>query len=225
MGTSRTTTRKLPTSLLPGQSQRGLSAVNRTVTRNKSASLRMVGPGSGYRHTMVSPLAEFLCPPGFAGPSGLRAIAREGSALSEAARFVRRSRDDRHRRDAQPWAARTAARDLQPVVLVPGFMAGDASLALMARHLREVGHRTYRSRMHANVGCTQAAGESLERRIEASRSSATARSPSSATASAACWPAASRPAGPTSSTASSPSAARSSRRAPPTSCCCGTSRC
>lgn len=116
---------------------------------------------------MVSPLAEFLCPPGFAGPSGLRAIAREGSALSEAARFVRRSRDDRHRRDAQPWAARTTARDLQPVVLVPGFMAGDASLALMARHLREVGHRTYRSRMHANVGCTQAAGESLERRIEA----------------------------------------------------------
>ncbi|MGZ4438186.1 MAG: esterase/lipase family protein [Nocardioides sp.] len=116
---------------------------------------------------MVTPLAEFLCPPGFAGPTGLRAIAREGSALQEAARFVRHTRSARRARDAQPWATRTPERDLQPVVLIPGFMAGDASLGLMARHLRDVGHRTYRSRMHANVGCTQAAGEALERRIEA----------------------------------------------------------
>jgi pimeloyl-ACP methyl ester carboxylesterase len=46
-------------------------------------------------------------------------------------------------------------------------MAGDSSLGLMARHLRRLGYRTYRSLMHANVGCTQAASDTLERRIEA----------------------------------------------------------
>lgn len=38
---------------------------------------------------------------------------------------------------------------------------------MMARHLRAQGFRTYRSTMHANVGCTQAASYSLERRVEA----------------------------------------------------------
>ncbi len=52
-------------------------------------------------------------------------------------------------------------------MLVPGFMAGDSSLVLMARHLRRLGFRTYRSTMHANVGCTQEASYALERRIEA----------------------------------------------------------
>jgi pimeloyl-ACP methyl ester carboxylesterase len=53
------------------------------------------------------------------------------------------------------------------VVLVPGFMAGDTSLWLMARYLRRHGYRTYRSTMRVNVGCTQEASRSLERRIEA----------------------------------------------------------
>jgi pimeloyl-ACP methyl ester carboxylesterase len=52
------------------------------------------------------------------------------------------------------------------VVLVPGFMAGDWSMGMLARHLRTVGYRTYRSTMHANVGCTQEAAHALERRIE-----------------------------------------------------------
>jgi pimeloyl-ACP methyl ester carboxylesterase len=52
-------------------------------------------------------------------------------------------------------------------VLVPGFMAGDGTLALMAQHLRGLGHRTYRSSMHANVGCTMAASDALEARLEA----------------------------------------------------------
>jgi pimeloyl-ACP methyl ester carboxylesterase len=115
---------------------------------------------------MVSPLAPFLCPPGFAGPSGLRALAREGSALGEAARFVRHRAQQRKDRRAQAYATRVPERNLEPVVLVPGFMAGDSTLSLMARHLRHLGHRTYRSTMHANVGCTMAALESLERRIE-----------------------------------------------------------
>lgn len=116
---------------------------------------------------MASPLGAFLCPPGFAGPTGLRALARETSAVVEAAHYMRRQRGERRTRRSTPYASRTPERGLGPVVLVPGFMAGDGTLSLMARHLRRAGHRTYRSTMHANVGCTQEASESLERRIEA----------------------------------------------------------
>ncbi|HET9858910.1 MAG TPA: alpha/beta fold hydrolase [Nocardioidaceae bacterium] len=116
---------------------------------------------------MGSPLGAFLCPPGYAGPSGLRAIARESSAVVEAARLVRRTACDRvHRRDT-PYAGSRPTRSLDPVVLVPGFMAGDTTLLLMSRHLRRLGYRTYRSTMHANVGCTQEASYALERRVEA----------------------------------------------------------
>jgi pimeloyl-ACP methyl ester carboxylesterase len=51
-------------------------------------------------------------------------------------------------------------------VLVPGFLAGDASLALMAAHLRAHGYRTYRSHIRANIGCTLDAAAQLERRLE-----------------------------------------------------------
>jgi pimeloyl-ACP methyl ester carboxylesterase len=53
-----------------------------------------------------------------------------------------------------------------PVILVPGFMAGDATLLLLSRHLRRIGYRTYRSRIRANVGCTAKAAAALEQRIE-----------------------------------------------------------
>jgi pimeloyl-ACP methyl ester carboxylesterase len=115
---------------------------------------------------MDSPIGSFLCPPGFAGPRGVAAIVREGSAVTEAARYVRRSAARRlHRRDVA-YALRSPEHALEPVVLVPGFMAGDGTLGLMSRHLRGLGYRTYRSMMHANVGCTAAASEALERRIE-----------------------------------------------------------
>lgn len=115
---------------------------------------------------MESPLGTFLCPPGYAGPRGLRAIAREGSAVTEAARFVGRGARDRLGRGLRPTSRPAPDPDQAPVVLIPGFLAGDGSLTLMARHLRSRGHRTYRSAMHANVGCTQAATEALERRVE-----------------------------------------------------------
>jgi pimeloyl-ACP methyl ester carboxylesterase len=115
---------------------------------------------------MDTPLGTFLCPPGFAGPTGLRAIAREGSVASEAARFVRRSAHDRLHRRRTPYALRAPEHALEPVVLVPGFLAGDGTLGLMSRQLRSLGHRTYRSLMHANVGCTREASETLEQRIE-----------------------------------------------------------
>jgi triacylglycerol lipase len=116
---------------------------------------------------MASPLGSFLCPPGYSGPRGVRAIARETRVIGEAARFARRSASDRVSRRHTPYALRAPERGLEPVVLVPGFLAGDGSLGLMARHLRALGYRTYRSTMHANVGCTQTASEALERRIEA----------------------------------------------------------
>ena len=48
---------------------------------------------------------------------------------------------------------------LDPVVLVPGFMAGDGTLRAMSRYLRSLGFRTYRSQIQANVGCTREAAD------------------------------------------------------------------
>ena len=53
-----------------------------------------------------------------------------------------------------------------PVLLVPGFMAGDGSLGLMRRALVQQGFRAYRSQIHANVGCTLDAAAQLEVRLE-----------------------------------------------------------
>src|SRR3954466_15998755 len=118
---------------------------------------------------MLSPLGSFLCPPGYAGPR-LGAIVREGSAMTEAARFVRRSAQDRVPCRERTDAARTPECGLEPVVLVPGFLAGDGTLTLMSRHLRRLGYRTYRSTMRANVGCTQQAAEALKQRAQANAS-------------------------------------------------------
>jgi triacylglycerol lipase len=54
----------------------------------------------------------------------------------------------------------------QPVLLVPGFLAGDESLALMTRWLRRTGHHTSRAGMRLNVGCSGAAVDRLEERLE-----------------------------------------------------------
>ena len=54
----------------------------------------------------------------------------------------------------------------QPVLLIPGFMAGDPSLSLMANWLRRTGHRPSRAGMLANVDCSGAAVDRLERRLE-----------------------------------------------------------
>lgn len=59
-----------------------------------------------------------------------------------------------------------ARSDGRPVLLVPGFLAGDASLGLMAGWLARLGYRPCRAGMRANVDCTERAVERLERRIE-----------------------------------------------------------
>jgi triacylglycerol lipase len=54
----------------------------------------------------------------------------------------------------------------RPALLIPGFLAGDGSLALMADWLRRAGYRPSRAGMRANVGCSGAAHERLEQRLE-----------------------------------------------------------
>lgn len=118
-----------------------------------------------YRGRVAPTLGTFLLPEGFSAP-GLAAVLREGSVVGEAGRHVVWAAGERRTRRATPYAARTTVRG-DPVVLVPGFLAGDASLSLMARSLRRRGYRTYRSLIGVNVGCTMTAAAQLEARIEA----------------------------------------------------------
>ena len=53
-----------------------------------------------------------------------------------------------------------------PAVLVPGFISGDVSLVALARHLRRAGHRTFRSEIGANLGCTDDMVRRLLRRVQ-----------------------------------------------------------
>lgn len=115
---------------------------------------------------MATPLGAFLMPEGYCGPSGIGALLREGAVVGEGVRLLRRSRRDRRSRAAAPYAGAHRRAAVEPVLLVPGFMAGDATLTLMARELRRHGYRTYRSNIHVNMGCTREAAERLERRIE-----------------------------------------------------------
>jgi triacylglycerol lipase len=57
--------------------------------------------------------------------------------------------------------------DGRPVLLVPGFLAGDRTLATLARWLRSNGYRMRRAGIRANVGCSEEACVRLEERLEA----------------------------------------------------------
>lgn len=54
----------------------------------------------------------------------------------------------------------------QPVLLIPGFLAGDNSLGMMTSWLRRTGHRTKSAGMRFNVDCSGRALERLETRLE-----------------------------------------------------------
>ncbi len=112
-------------------------------------------------------MGDFLKPAGFVGPQGLRALSREASVVAEAGRYVARSRADRKARAALPYVGHHRPASAEPVLLVPGFMAGDYTLAPMATMLRGAGFRTYRSHIRMNMGCTREAADRLERRVEA----------------------------------------------------------
>ena len=112
-------------------------------------------------------IGEFLLPDGYEVPRGIRTIAREASVVPEAGRWVRHATSERLGSRQRAYVEHDRARSNAPVMLVPGFLAGDASLMMMSRRLRARGYRTYRADIHANVGCTLASAERLEKRIEA----------------------------------------------------------
>jgi triacylglycerol lipase len=55
----------------------------------------------------------------------------------------------------------------RPVLLIPGFLAGDGSLTTLGRWLRANGYRTQRAGIRANVDCSTEACARLESRLEA----------------------------------------------------------
>jgi triacylglycerol lipase len=54
----------------------------------------------------------------------------------------------------------------RPVLLIPGFLAGDGSLGMMAGWLKRAGYRPSRAGMRANVDCSGATATRLERLLE-----------------------------------------------------------
>jgi pimeloyl-ACP methyl ester carboxylesterase len=56
--------------------------------------------------------------------------------------------------------------DAPPVLLIPGFMAGDGSLAVMRQWLRRRGHQVKMSGIRTNVGCAGALVGRLEQRLQ-----------------------------------------------------------
>ena len=56
--------------------------------------------------------------------------------------------------------------DGRPVMLIPGFLAGDGSLGTMTHWLRAAGYRTRRAGIRANVSCSEQACSRLEARLE-----------------------------------------------------------
>jgi triacylglycerol lipase len=135
---------------LPVRNLRCVSASRET------GSAREPAPGS---------LGSFLLPEGFHRPGPLD-VLREASVVGEAARYAAVSLEERRRRWVTSYATLERPRTEEPVILVPGFMAGDGTLRAMSRSLRRRGFRTYSSHIRANVGCTLTAAAELETRIE-----------------------------------------------------------
>lgn len=114
---------------------------------------------------MTTVLAPYLLPDGFGRPA-LAALLREGSLVTEAGRLAVHRGTARRTRRRTPYAARAAVRAAEPVLLVPGFLAGDWTLRQMSAGLRDRGFRTYRSHIHANIGCTLNAAALVESHLE-----------------------------------------------------------
>jgi len=69
-------------------------------------------------------------------------------------------------RDPAHYGVGVPRGDGRPVLLIPGFIAGDWSFGPMARWLRRVGYRPYLSGIDLNVGCPQRKVELVGWRVE-----------------------------------------------------------
>jgi pimeloyl-ACP methyl ester carboxylesterase len=70
----------------------------------------------------------------------------------------------RSTRDPAVWPRPPEGRD-RPALLIPGFLANDASLSRLSAWLRSGGFRTYRSGIVLNTACMEPLLETLERRL------------------------------------------------------------
>ena len=59
-----------------------------------------------------------------------------------------------------------APGERRPVLLIPGFLAGDLSLGTMSGWLRRAGYCTHRTGIRANLDCSEEACDRLEARLE-----------------------------------------------------------
>jgi len=103
-------------------------------------------------------LAPFLSPEGYQPPA-YWSLAKELHVAPELGLAAVRVASGTVRR-------RKAPEPGEPVLLLPGFLAGDYSLGLLARSLRAEGYRTYRSTIRSNMGCLDGTARHLERRLE-----------------------------------------------------------
>src|SRR4051794_34912429 len=83
-------------------------------------------------------------------------IWREGRAVLEAIDFAR----------SRPGPPDQMAGAGLPVLLIPGYMAGDGSLAPLARRLTELGHYPQYAGIAANVDCATRTTERLVERLK-----------------------------------------------------------
>ena len=71
----------------------------------------------------------------------------------------------RFRSDSIVDAKRISNDDWRPVLLIPGFMAGDASLYPLGARLRSQGHQTFYAGIWMNADCPAKTLERLRKRI------------------------------------------------------------
>src|SRR6266540_898972 len=63
--------------------------------------------------------------------------------------------------------AGVVARLPRTVVLVPGFLASDATTGVLATAIRDAGHRTHHARLKSMSGCSELLAAELVGRLEA----------------------------------------------------------
>jgi len=111
----------------------------------------------GYKRCVAMPL-PFPDLPALLHPPAVPPLWREGRIALEWATL---------RNSAVFRGAGVPGGDGRGVLLIPGFLAGDGSLASMTQWLRAAGWRTKRAGIRVNVACSEAACARLELRLEA----------------------------------------------------------